>query len=149
MTSEELLQSFWRHRKATQRIADLMPDERFGFRPYEGWRSFAELVLHVADATDRMLAPAAGKAPAQGASPSPEGAAAIRRYLAAKSASQEELVRTLAADPRRPVEWRGMQMPAELLLAQAREHEAHHKGQLMLLARLAGVRDEMFYLDRG
>ena len=40
---------------------------------------------------------------------------------------------------------RDKQVPLGILLGQMREHEAHHKGQMMAMVRMAGVKDELFY----
>ncbi|MBX5465758.1 MAG: DinB family protein [Clostridia bacterium] len=145
MTPDEMVEGFLRHRRATQAIARLMPDERFDDHPWEGGRSFGELLLHIVDSADAMLGGAAGQ-PVEPPAERPSTPAAIRAYLEARTPAQETLVRALAADPRGEVRWRDAALPAEVLLARAREHEAHHKGQLMLLARMAGVREAMFYV---
>jgi len=43
------------------------------------------------------------------------------------------------------VSFRGKEVTVAFLMAALREHEAHHKGQMMMMARMCGVTDKLFY----
>jgi uncharacterized damage-inducible protein DinB len=138
---------FLRHRKATQQFAALMPEEQYEFKPYEGALSFGQLVAHIAGSGDFLLSFADGIpfVKPETASPTP---AEIKAYLAQKTEEQTARIEKLSADPERVVDFRGTPMTVGALLANMREHEAHHKGQLMTYLRCCGVTEKLFYVAR-
>ena len=149
MDAETLVGMWLRHRQVTQQLARVMPAEHFGFKAWEGGQSYGDLLVHIVNAAGRQLDTAEGKEPgstSQGELPAtPE---AIRAWVDEQTARQTERLRTVADDPNRTVSSRGAPLPLQVFLAQMREHEAHHKGQLMMMARMCGVRDELFYVAR-
>lgn len=149
MTAEQMVQQFLRHRQITQQFCDLMPDAHFGFQAYPGGMTFAALALHLATAADFYLSAAEG-VPFQRPDPAalPQAPAAIRSHLADRTAAQVRRIAGLGDDLDRLVAFRDKQVPLGILLGQMREHEAHHKGQMMMMLRMVGVRDELFYAVR-
>jgi uncharacterized damage-inducible protein DinB len=149
ITADDLAQAFLRHRKVTQQLCELMPDDRFEFAPWEGAMSFGALALHLANSADFYLAMAEGKE-IQRPDPAtqPKTPADIRGYLARKTDEQLARIGRLTGDLDRKVSARGREVPLSLLLGQQREHEAHHKGQMMTMLRMCGNRDELFYAVR-
>lgn len=134
---------FLKHRNATIQFATLMDAEQWNFKPYEGALAFGQLVAHVAAATNFFLSFADGAAYDRAGVPTErEG---ILAYLEAQTASQVERIEQAATEPQREVNFRESPMTVEALLANMREHEAHHKGQLMTYLRMAGVKEKLFY----
>jgi uncharacterized damage-inducible protein DinB len=149
VTADDQVQAFLRHRKVTQQLCDVMPDAHFGFKPWDGAMSFGDLALHLANSADFYLAMAEGKEVVRpDAASQPKTPADIRAYLAKKTDEQAARIGHLTGDLDRKVTARGREVPLSLLLGQQREHEAHHKGQMMMMARICGVRDELFYTVR-
>jgi uncharacterized damage-inducible protein DinB len=149
VSADDLVQAFLRHRRVTQQLCELMPDDRFGFTPWEGAMSFGALAVHLANSGDFYLAMAEGE-PITRPDPAtqPKTPAEIRAYLARKTDEQAARIGHLKGDLDRPVSARGKDIPLSLLLGQQREHEAHHKGQMMTMVRMCGNRDELFYALR-
>ncbi len=149
VTADDLAQAFLRHRKVTQQLCDLMPDAQFGFKPWDGAMSFGALAVHLANSADFYLAMAEGKELVRpDPATQPQTPAEIRAYLAKKTDEQAARIGHLTGDLDRKVAARGREVPLSLLLGQQREHEAHHKGQMLTMVRMSGNRDELFYALR-
>lgn len=134
---------FLRHRRATIQFANLMPAEQWDFKPYEGALSFGQLVSHLAGAGDFFLSFTDGVQLDR--STVPTDRAGILDFLAQKTEEQITRIEKASAETERTVDFRGTPMTVNALLANMREHEAHHKGQLMTCLRMAGVTDKLFY----
>ncbi|HVB09440.1 MAG TPA: DinB family protein [Bacillota bacterium] len=149
VSADDLTQAFLRHRKVTQQLCDLMPDAQFGFKPWDGAMSFGALAVHLANSADFYMAMAEGKEVTRPDPASqPQTPADIRTYLAKKTDEQAARIGHLGGDLDRKVTARGHEVPLSLLLGQQREHEAHHKGQMLTMLRMRGNRDELFYAVR-
>lgn len=134
---------FLRHRRATIQFANVMPAEQWDFKPYEGALSFGQLVAHLAGAGDFFLSFTDGVQLDR--STVPTDRAGILDFLAQKTEEQVTRIEKAAADTERTIDFRGTPMTVGALLANLREHEAHHKGQLMTYLRMAGVTEKLFY----
>lgn len=141
-TGEDHVSFFMRHRKATIQFAELMPEAQYDFRPFEGALSFGQLVAHIAASTDFLLSFADGKEPAK---PDPNWTPAeIKAFLTQKTEEQCERIRNL--DVAKVVDFRGTPVMVGVLEGYMREHEAHHKGQLMTYMRICGITDKLRYV---
>lgn len=134
---------FLRHRKATLQFANLMPAEQWNFKPYEGALSFGQLVAHLAGAAEWFLGHFDGVAFDR--SNVPADRAGILAFIEQKTAEQVARIEQASAEPERLVDFRGNPMTVNAMMANLREHEAHHKGQLMTYLRMAGVTEKLFY----
>ena len=155
--ASNLGQSFRTVRKNTIQIAEEIPEDKYDFRPSEGTRSVAETLKHIAISTnwplrvhgerltalkiemfgDVMAQVAAAEAKLrtkadilQALHDNGDGFAAFVEGL-----SDEVLAETVALPPQanQPPKTR-----FEMLLS-AKEHEMHHRGQLMLVERMLGI----------
>jgi uncharacterized damage-inducible protein DinB len=156
--AKELAESFRTVRKNTLAIAQDIPADKYGFRPAPDTRSVAELLTHIALAYSFQYQVHAveHRATLQGFDfPSLMG-----RMMAEekKPRSKDEILELLRAEGEKWAGWlRGtsdgllgeqLQMPAganpasksrfEMILS-VKEHEMHHRGQLMLIERVIGV----------
>jgi len=147
MTAEQLTKLFLRHRTISLQFAEAMPDEHFDMKPWEGALSFGDSALHLAGSGDFYLGMADGGAVVR-PDPAPATPAEIRAHLAKKTTEQAERISNLGDDLNRVIAFRTTEMPLWMLLGQMREHEAHHKGQMMQMLRMAGNRDKLFYTVR-
>lgn len=133
---------FMRHRKATIQFAELMPEEKYDFRPFEGALSFGQLVAHIAGSTDFLLSFTDGK---ELVKPDPNMTPAeIKAYLDQKTEEQAERISNL--DVAKVVDFRGTPTMVGVMESYIREHEAHHKGQMMTYLRMCGITDKLRYV---
>ena len=156
--AQELAESFRTVRKNTILIAQDVPEEKYGFRAFPEARSVGELLAHIAFACGMQY-----QLHAVERRSSFEGfdlASFIQRAKAEEkqARSKEQIVEMLRSSGEK---WAGfieglsenflaeqVQMPPgstpparsrfEMILS-AKEHEMHHRGQLMLLERLFGI----------
>jgi uncharacterized damage-inducible protein DinB len=145
--NQRYLASYQMHRAALQDLYALLPDDQAEFSAWEGGMSFLRLADHLSLSTARTLALAQGQAPAAPGSVSPSTSLSEARERLASSTEQmmsyvaslqdDDLSRTVAA-------FGGRQMPISTLVEFNIDHEAHHKGQVWMMARMVGVAPPMF-----
>jgi uncharacterized damage-inducible protein DinB len=155
--SKEMASSFRTVRANTIKIAEEIPEDKYGFRPAEGTRTVAETLAHLAVApewsealhTQRITNPTfemflemMGKA-----QKAMEALKTKTEILDALRKNGEKFAAFLDSFPEAALEERvhfpaGSQPPErsrfEMLLA-TKEHEMHHRGQLMLIERMLGI----------
>ena len=155
--SRDLARSFRTVRANTIKIAEEIPDDKYGYRVAEGTRSVAETLAHLATGTAWAQEMHGQRLPAvrfdlfMGAMQrANEAAAALTSKTAILEALRTEgdkFAAFLESFPDEALAERvqypaGMQPPDksrfEMLLA-AKEHEMHHRGQLMVIERLLGI----------
>ena len=156
-TSKDMARSFRTVRANTIQIAEEIPEDKYGFRPAEGCRTVAETLAHLATSTQFAQDLHGPRHPAvtfeffMGAMQKAGAAAAAltskAAILAALHAEGDKLSSFLDALPDEALAERvqypaGMQPPDksrfEMLLA-VKEHEMHHRGQLMTIERMLGI----------
>lgn len=155
---KDMADSFRTVRKNTLQVAQDIPDEKYGFRAAEGVMPVAEMLAHVATSTywaqqlhfveqrkevgmeDFGRYMAETKAQTDSLKTKAEIIAALEtrgRDFAARleAMTEEQLAERVAFPP--PI-----QPPSrsrfEMLLS-VKEHEMHHRGQLMLIERMLGI----------
>ena len=157
-SAKELAESFRTVRKNTLLIAQEIPEEKYGFRPAPDTRSVGELLAHLAlshkfqyqiQATERSTTLAGFDFPSL-----------LKRFVAEEKEPRTkdqilEMLRTSGET------WAGflqgltegflaeqVQMPPGMtpaaksrfeMILSVKEHEMHHRGQLMLVERLVGI----------
>lgn len=157
-TGHEFARSFRTVRKNTIQTAHDIPADQWDFRAAPGTRSIGELLAHIAAITHlpRQLHIVERKTQMSGADFGPYLAASAAyektltsrdAILQALEANGEQFAKDLEsrteADLAEVMHFAPPIQPAgktrfELLLG-AKEHEMHHRGQLMLLQRMVGV----------
>lgn len=143
MNAAQMGEEFLRHRKATEQFCAVMPDAHYDFKPWDGSLSFGALVMHLAGAANWFLNFVDGQ-PSSRPDPAPRTPAEIRAYLAQNTQSAVARMEALT-DLEQTVDFRGQHVEIWVLLSRLREHEAHHKGQMMQMLRICGVTDNLFY----
>jgi uncharacterized damage-inducible protein DinB len=155
---KDLAESFRTVRKNTITIAQELPEEKYGFRPAPNTRSVAELLAHISlahnfqyqiHAQERRTSLAGFDFPA------------LMQRLGAEEKAQRSKAQTLEMLHSSGEKWAGwlegltesflaerVEMPAgatpssksrfEMILS-VKEHEMHHRGQLMLIERIVGI----------
>lgn len=141
-TGANLAAHFLAHRSVTRDLADRVPSGGADLRPWDGAMNTVALLNHMAASHHTMVGIAAGlgvQRPDPASLPSDLDGA--RRLLAELTAQDEATLRALTAEqlatPREG--FRNLVMPAAVWVQRAREHEAHHKGQLFTYVRMSGA----------
>jgi uncharacterized damage-inducible protein DinB len=132
------------HRGALLDLLELIPDDKGDFAAWEGGMSFHKLADHLSGSTNRIPSIVNGQAPAK-TEPSADFAAAkagikassekTRAYL--MGLSDEQLSNVIEA-------FGGNKMPVSVLVEFLISHEAHHKGQAWMMARMIGIEPPRF-----
>lgn len=143
--SAVLARTFQAHRSALLDLLEQLPEDQGTFAAWDGGMSFIGLSDHLSASADRFLNMVQGQAP--GGMPEPSATLteargrlwdSQERALSAISAlSDEDLSRRVPA-------FGGREMPVAALIDTIITHEAHHKGQVWLMARMIGVKPPMF-----
>ena len=160
--AKELAQSFRTVRNNTIQIAEEIPEDKFGFRPSEGCRSVAETLVHIAVMTrvpekihfTEHRSSLVGfdffgmlnqlRAEVQ----SPRTKAQILELLRTEGEKFAKALEGVSeAFLGEQVEYPEPMVPRvksrfEMLMA-AKEHEMHHRGQLMVVERMLGIRPHL------
>jgi uncharacterized damage-inducible protein DinB len=152
----ELAASFRIVRKNTVQIAEEIPEDKYGFAPMPGWRSVADLLKHIAWAP--MLYEDLHRVRRLSTFKGYDFTAMFAKRLEKERAplNKEHIVALLRSEGERIAAWLGSldqtflnetftdvmgQNPKtrfENMLA-IKEHEMHHRGQLMLIQRMIGL----------
>jgi len=156
--AKELARSFRTVRNNTIKIAEEIPEEKYGFRPAEGCRSIAETLVHIAVMSRvqeqiravehrstlvgfdffgfRGKLQAEGKAPRTKAQVLELLRTEGEKYAKVLEAASEAFLGEQVEYPE-GMEPR-MKSRFEMLIA-PKEHEMHHRGQLMVVERMLGI----------
>ena len=154
----ELARSFRTVRNNTIKIAEEIPEDKYGFRPAEGCRSVAETLVHIAlmsrvqeqiHFAEHLSSLAGfdyfgvmGKLQAEAQTPRTKAQmiellrSEGEKYAKALESASEAF---LAEQVEYPA---GMEPPAKSrfeMLISPKEHEMHHRGQLMVVERMLGI----------
>jgi uncharacterized damage-inducible protein DinB len=137
----------WQRAQAyTREYLDAMPEEGVPFKPTPDIRSFAEQMLHIANANYMFAANISGKAnPYQGKNL--EKMEELKTKAALTKAvmdSYDFLIGTLKGSTQaglgEKIKLFNQEMTREVAYAKAFEHQTHHRGQTTIYLRLKGVK---------
>jgi uncharacterized damage-inducible protein DinB len=136
--------SFTMHRAALIELLEKIPADKGDFAAWEGGMSFAKIADHLSGSSKRIGAMTQGQQPEK-LEPSPDLGAAVQRLKATHS----EVVAALEVMPpemlgQKITAFGGREMPVAALLDFMVQHEAHHKGQVWMMARMVGLEPGMF-----
>jgi uncharacterized damage-inducible protein DinB len=141
--TQQMIKDWERAREYTKEYLDAMPEEGYAFKPTPEIRSFAEQMLHIADANYMFASLASGANSPMGESPAEKSAdkskeATIKTVMD----SYDYVIKTLNEMPEerygQTVEVFGFEMKGEQALVKAFEHQTHHRGQTTIYLRLQG-----------
>jgi uncharacterized damage-inducible protein DinB len=156
--AKDIAASFRTVRNNTLKIAEEIPETQYGFRPAEGVRTIAQTLIHISNLTkfpfaihrDQVLMTLEGfnfmalMGPMAASEQEPMSKAQIIARLAASGDEFENWVKGLADDflGQTVTMPTGANPPTRTrfdMLIAVKEHEMHHRGQLMLTQRLIGI----------
>ncbi|MBO7745411.1 DinB family protein [Paenibacillus sp. MWE-103] len=144
---QQIMKRWKMNRNALLELVALLPESGGGWRPWEGGMTTIELVHHLAATPDfffsaieerEMLVP-----------PVPPTLAETRELLLRLTAEHEQKLASYAeSELREPatIALLNVTEPIAEILHRLIGHEAHHKGQLFVYARMLGVTPP-FYVD--
>lgn len=146
LTTAQMAADWQRAKEYTKEYLDAMPEDGVNYKPTPEIRSFAEQMLHLANANYNFGALASGKTnPFQGKSLEKMDELKTKEALtkavmdsydfmidAVKSLSDAQLAETVKMGQR--------EMTKEVVLAKAFEHQTHHRGQCTIYIRMKGVK---------
>jgi uncharacterized damage-inducible protein DinB len=145
-TIDESVKDWERAKAYTKEYLDAMPDDKYGLKPTPEMRSFAEQMLHLADANYNFAAAAAGVKVPDGAAElekngSKEKAAVTKQVLDSYDFVISNLKKMNPAQMNEQVKLFGrFEMSKGAAFAKCFEHQTHHRGQGTVYLRLAGVK---------
>ncbi|MDB5007200.1 MAG: damage-inducible protein DinB [Mucilaginibacter sp.] len=142
-TKAQMVEEWQRAKVYTKEYLDAMPADGFGFKPTPEIRSFAQQMLHLADANYFFIATASGK-------PNPLGKSAEKTISPTKEEttkavmdSYDFVISTLKdmapAQMEETVSLEGHTVSKSAVFGKAFEHQTHHRGQTTIYLRLKGI----------
>jgi uncharacterized damage-inducible protein DinB len=145
-TVAQLTAEWQRAKEYTKEYLDTMPEDGMGYKPTPEVRSFADQMLHLANANYNFAALASGKAnPFQGKKM--EEMADLKTKSALTKAVMDsydfmiDAVKGMSdAQLGEMVKMGQREMSRETVLAKAFEHQTHHRGQTTVYIRMKGVK---------
>jgi uncharacterized damage-inducible protein DinB len=145
MITQDVTNKIMANAKAyTKRYLDAMPPEGYDFKPIPEIRSFAQQMLHLADANYYFVSIASGK-------PSPIGAVSLEQTIEpTKTATAKavldsydyfiHVLNEITEDQlSETVKFGDLEVPKAAAFSKAYEHQAHHRGQTAIYLRLKGI----------
>ncbi len=134
-----------RARDYTKEYLDAMPEDGYGLKPTPDIRSFAEQMLHLANANYMFASSALGVASTNKVNL--EKTDSMKTKAACTKAvtdSYDFVISTIkGADPKKlgeTIKLFGQDMSRGVALAKAFEHQTHHRGQTTIYIRLKGAK---------
>jgi uncharacterized damage-inducible protein DinB len=156
--AKEIAASFRVVRNNTLKIAEEIPEDKYSFRPAEGSRTVAQTLIHISNVhkfalsihRDNVLSTMEGFnfpafiGPMIASEQQPMTKAQIIARLTAAGEEFESWVKTLPEDflAQSVTMPPGGNPPSRTrfdMLISVKEHEMHHRGQLMLVERMLGI----------
>jgi uncharacterized damage-inducible protein DinB len=143
ITGTEYAQSFSMHREALLGLLEQIPAEQGEFTAWPEGMSFRRLADHLSASSGRVSAMTSGQIP-QKLEPSADLAAAVERLREATHSTKLALTGLTPEVLAKVVPAFGQEMPVRGMIDFMLAHEAHHKGQVWMMARMIGVQPPMF-----
>lgn len=143
----QLIKDWELARVLTNKYLDVMPDDRYGFKPLEGMRTFAQQMLHLAQVNNAMVSNGTGvprifsRARRLDQSPSAQTKDSVLYYVNASYYFAINAIRNLDESKfGEKVKERNLEETRLAWLLKAFAHQTHHRGQTTVYIRLAGIK---------
>ncbi|MBZ9749933.1 DinB family protein [Deinococcus sp. HMF7604] len=137
--------NFESHRAALLDLYGQLPEDQGNFAAWDGGLSFIGQADHLSGSAARFLNMIQGQAPGNLPEPSQTLIEARERLGHSMEAASQAMTAMTDEDlSRRIPAFGGREMPVAALLDAIIAHEAHHKGQVWVMARMVGVKPPMF-----
>lgn len=143
--AERLAARFQSHRRALIALARQLPESAAPFKPWAGAVSTLDLLLHIAGTGEFFLASALHREPlavTQGESIASAAEALIQ--LAEKEAAEITALTDDQLEQSETIPALNLTLQVADIITLMIDHEAHHKGQAFVYARMQGVQPPFF-----
>jgi uncharacterized damage-inducible protein DinB len=149
--SNEFVSGWLSHRKVLHEMLKDVTTEQLQLKPYEKGMSLAELVLHITGAMGMFASTVQNGTYTKGEPSKPFTTSdELRANILADTEKTEALLRSLTPEQlNHTIEFFGRSLSGSALLQNGKEHEIHHKGQLFIYLRIAGIEQLPFYVAKG
>ena len=146
----EIVASWRSHRNVLLSLLKDARTEHLGLKPWENAMSLSELVLHIVGAMDMFGRLVKNGAYTKGEGSEPVGTAdELRARVSARTDESEAILRSLTPDQlEATLDFFGAKLTGRQLLRRAIDHEIHHKGQLFVYLRMAGVESLPMFMEK-
>ena len=135
---------FGRHWKTagdyTVAIAEQMPAESYGFKPVPEQMSFAEQLVHIAEANNYFVSTVTGDKSTLAKPATLDKDAVVKYVKASFEWTSAELAKVTPEMAMKAFPMEGQQMSGHEVLMLAWDHTTHHRGQLIVYLRLKGIK---------
>jgi uncharacterized damage-inducible protein DinB len=144
MTGKNFARSFTMHRAALIELLERIPADQADFKAWESGMSFTRLADHLSGSSIRMGKMMQGVKP-DVIAPSDDFASSIERLKTTLTDTQA-ILGGMSDEAFQVVvpAFGGREMPVAAMVDFMIQHEAHHKGQVWLMARMIGIEPQMF-----
>lgn len=152
MTSmDKFIKDWLSHRKVLHEMLEEVTTEQLSMKPWETGMSLSGLVLHITGAMGMFASTVKNGAYTPSGQPKPfETIEELKANIAADTEQTEAILRSITPEQlEQSIDFFGNAAPGSILLQNAKDHEIHHKGQLFVYLRLAGIEKLPFYVSRA
>lgn len=130
----------------TNKYLEIMPDDKYNFKPQDGMRTFSQQMLHLAQVNNAMVSNGTGvprifsRLRRLEQSPSAQTKDSVLYYVNASYDFAIEAIKRLDASKlEEKVKERNLEETRFSWLLKAFAHQTHHRGQTTVYIRLAGI----------
>ena len=131
----------------TNKYLDIVPDDKYGFKPQDGMRSFAQQMLHLAQVTNAMVSNGTAISRIFSSQrrleqiPSAQTKDSVLYYVNASYDFAIKAIKSLDASKlEEKVKDRNLEETRFSWILKAFAHQTHHRGQTTVYIRLAGIK---------
>lgn len=131
----------------TNKYLDIMPDDKYDFKPQDGMRTFGQQMLHLAQVNNAMVSNGTGvprifsRLRRLEQSPSAQSKDSVLYYVNASYDFAIEAIKKLDESKlEEKVKERNLEETRFSWLLKAFAHQTHHRGQTTVYIRLAGIK---------
>jgi hypothetical protein len=123
-----------------EKLAAVIPADKWDWRPNEKVRSFAEVYMHIIQSLDMGTEMALGRKPMASAMVvSMDKTTTLLQLKSAVDAAVKKIEPMRAGTLAREVDFFGKKLPARTVLSQSTAHAAEHIGQIIAYIRFLGL----------
>lgn len=149
--AEQMMNHWLRHRNVLEEMLKVIPDEHVNFKPWDGAMGLSELAQHIAASAHMFVSIVKT---GEGEIKKPEIIECktmedVRRIVRDYTEKTKETYASLT-DAELEIEYDSphpnFRGPRKQILTMVTDHEIHHKGQLFVYARIAGVKELPFFV---
>ncbi|QHW33983.1 damage-inducible protein DinB [Paenibacillus rhizovicinus] len=150
-TINEFIGEWLSHRKVLHQMLEDVTTEQLQLKPWEKAMTLSGLILHITGAMGMFANTVKNGVYTQAVPPKAFTTIdELRANIAADTEETEAILRSIAPEQlEQSIDFFGHAMTGSALLQNAKDHEIHHKGQLFIYLRLAGIEKLPFFVYRG